>query len=275
MSVQTYRLKHGEMTCIAISDGNLFMGPSRIFFYGAERSEMQAVLKKYGLLEDGLNLACSCLVVETANYRLLIDCGAGAHPRFPELGKLMDGLSQEGIDPASINYVVLSHGHFDHVVGCTQLDGTINFPNARFVMSKAEWQYWAVDAAEPMSPLIRQNLLSIRPQLELVEPDCEIAEGLRLLHSPGHTANHTAVEITVGDACLLCPVDCFDHHFQVEYPQWGAEWDVDHAQSILSRMRMLKLAAEKNALMHGYHFDFPGFGKVKSEGNIYSWETLQ
>lgn len=276
MTTQTFRLQHGDLNITAINDGYLFMGPSRIFFNGASPAELKPVLDKYGISSDGINLSCTCLVVETPKYRVLIDCGAGDNSRHSQLGQLMAGLKQAAIDPASIDYVVLSHGHFDHVVGCTKPSGEINFPNARYVMDRQEWQYWALDEpADSVAPAIRQNLLSIRGQLDLVDADAEIAEGLRLIKTAGHTFNHCSVEISWGDASLICPVDCFDHPLQVEYPQWGAEWDDNQAQSVESRRHILQLASEKNALVHGFHFDFPGFGKVKTQGDTYLWESQQ
>ena len=57
-------------------------------------------------------------------------------------------LVASGATPDEVDTVVLSHLHFDHT-GWNTIDtdeGTVPlFPNARYVVQQAEWDYWSAD----------------------------------------------------------------------------------------------------------------------------------
>jgi glyoxylase-like metal-dependent hydrolase (beta-lactamase superfamily II) len=95
------------------------------------------------------------------------------------------------------------------------------------------------------------------------------------LATPGHTHHHISVQVTSGNAMMVCTIDTIDHPLQGEHPTWGAEWDVDREKSIASRRRILEMASDNNALVHGFHFPFPGLGYFKRDGDIWTWEAAE
>jgi glyoxylase-like metal-dependent hydrolase (beta-lactamase superfamily II) len=278
ISIQTHPFALGNFNCIAINDGNLMMGPTSIFFGGSTPDELDIALKEYNLTQDGLNLACTILFVDTGENRILIDCGSGLTTEHHELGQLFAGLEQEGIGADSITYVLLSHGHWDHVGGCADSAGNLLFPNARFAMMQAEWQHWldAIPESENDSSLklTQDRLNAIKSKLDFIEPNEEVIHGIRAINTPGHTAYHISFEITSNDETLICTMDTMDHPLQIEYSTWSAEWDVDPKKSIESRQDILQLATEKNALVHGFHFPFPGLGYITEEGDKRIWKPI-
>lgn len=281
MTVQTHHFTIGNFNCIAINDGMLKLGPTSTFFSGSTPDELDSALNKYNLGTDGINLACTCLFIDTGEHRVLIDCGAGESPRYSEhfsgLGKLFAGLEQEGITTDRITHVLISHGHWDHLGGCADDKGNLLFPNARFAIAEGEYQDWinAVPESEEDTLHITQDRLkAIKPQLDFIDPDGKIVKGIRAINTPGHTSYHISFEITSGDETLICTIDALDHPLQVEHSTWSAEWDVDQQKSIESRQHILQLAAEKNALVHGFHFSFPGLGHITSEDDKWTWQAL-
>jgi glyoxylase-like metal-dependent hydrolase (beta-lactamase superfamily II) len=269
---ETHRFKVGDFNCIAINDGYLTMGPSRIFFNGSTSDELAAALKKHNLAPQHLIIPCTILLVDTGTHRVLFDCGTGHVAEHPTLGHLAEGLAQENITLDSITHVLLTHGHFDHVAGVANDDNQPTFPNARYVMAQKEWQY-ATDAANNFG-YTRTRLLAIQDRLDLIEPDADVVPGIRALATPGHTWHHLAVQVTSGDDMLVCTIDTIDHPLQGEHPTWGADWDYDRQQSTASRRRILALASDNNALVHGFHFPFPGLGHFKRVGDVWEWEAL-
>jgi glyoxylase-like metal-dependent hydrolase (beta-lactamase superfamily II) len=135
MTTKTHRFKLGDFNCIAINDGDLTMGPSRIFFEGSTPDELNAALQKHNLTPQHLVIPCTILLVDTGEHRVLLDCGTGQLAEHPDLGHLAEGLAQENITLDSITHVILTHGHFDHVVGVADDSNQPIFPIALYVMA--------------------------------------------------------------------------------------------------------------------------------------------
>jgi len=277
MTVQTQPFTVGDFQCIAINDGDLKMGPTSIFFAGASPHELDSALKQYNLASDGLNLACSCLYINTGKEQILIDCGSGADSGHEQLGKLFAALEQADISTENITHVLLSHGHWDHVGGCSDNAGNLRFSNARFAMVQGEYDFWMNETPDSDSDTLHMTqirLKAINPHLDFIDINEEILSGVRAIETPGHTMHHISFEISSNGETLICIMDLMDHPLQVEYPQWGAEWDIDHQKSIESREAILKLATEKDALIHGFHFPFPGLGRISQKDDKNVWVAL-
>ncbi len=145
-----------------------------------------------------------CLLVETAGQRVLIETGNG--DKFPPKLKdiygidhdrsIGDALREVGLEPEAIDVVIMSHLHFDHSGGTTRAvaGGGLRpvFPRARHVVQAREWQ----DATHPhernRASYLGENILPLEDSglLELVDGEVEVAPGVRVVPTPGHTAGH-------------------------------------------------------------------------------------
>lgn len=274
--VEIHKFKLGNFNCTVINDGNLRMGPTSIFFDGATKSELEPVLAEHNLSPDALNIPCSCLLVDTGTERILVDCGSGGESNGldGELGYLFVGLKALDISTDDISHVILTHGHFDHIAACADNDGVPIFANATYVMARDEWDYWVTETHQQGNDSLHRKLMGIKDQLQLLQPDAEMLKGVQLLHTPGHTYYHICVEFESDGEVLLCTIDTMDHPLQGQHPTWGANWDLDTEKSIQSRYSMLERAVDKNALVHGFHFPFPGLGHFIADGNVWGWQAV-
>ena len=102
------------------------------------------------------------LVIDTGRERVLVDTGAGN--LAPTTGQLLPDLRAAGIEPESIDIVVITHGHADHIGGIVTADGKLAFPRASYVMWSTEWDFWTSTpdlSALHIPDFIRQALLRV------------------------------------------------------------------------------------------------------------------
>jgi len=289
MSPSTYRFKVGDFDCTAISDGSftyappIFPPPADFLFVNAPKDRLAQMLAAQGSdMEDwqAWTSAYTCLLIDTGSSRVLIDTGAGR--LGPNTGKLPDNLASLGVDPGQIDLVVLTHGHPDHLGGNTDASGTVLFPNAGWLMSKAEWEFWMEGQAEAVLPehskavllgFARRNLQPIKERLSLVSGEEEIRPGIRVLPAPGHTPGHMAVRVASAQEQLLCVSDLALHPLHLEEPGWVAAVDMLPDQLVAQRRALFPTATAANCRVMAFHFPFPGPGRVSVKGAGWRWEN--
>lgn len=290
MSTESYRFKAGTFECIAVSDGTftyappMFPLPANLLFSNAPKENLELMLREHKLQQEQWVEWISpyiCLVVNTCKHLVLVDTGAGN--LGPNTGKLLQNLHAEGITPMSIDTVILTHGHPDHVGGNTVGEGKSAFPNAHFVMWKDEWDFWTSDLTErkadehikPLFTFARKNLLPIRSQLDLVDRETEIVTGIRAIEASGHTHGHIALAISSEGKQLLCIADTVLHPIHVERPDWYASVDFAPEQVVTTRRKLLNMAVIDKALVLAFHFPFPGLGYITRKGDGWRWQDME
>ena len=137
-----YRFKIGDFQATVISDGYGPI-PVPIFAVNASEAELASVLKA-NFMQPVIQVTNNPLVVDTGRQRILVDTGFGEKlgPSFGSFPALEANMRRAGITPESIDLVVISHGHLDHIGGLVTKSGALAFPKAQFVFVDTEWNYW-------------------------------------------------------------------------------------------------------------------------------------
>jgi glyoxylase-like metal-dependent hydrolase (beta-lactamase superfamily II) len=282
MSAEVHRFRVGAFHCFVLSDGN-YVYPAGMFFANARKEDYERELRRRQLPLDQITTPYDCLYLDTGRHRVLVDTGAGK--LAPTTGRLVQHLRRQGIDPATIDTVILTHAHADHIGGNLGAHGKLTFPNARYVMSRIEWHFWTskpdlsgLDCGDHLKQLLLQYaadmLPPIRRRLDLLDGEDEVVPGIHAIAAPGHTPGHLALEIRSQGQVLIDAVDAFLHPIFLDRLDWYSVVDLDPEKTIATRRRLRDRAAESGALVMAFHFPFPGLGRVSRNENGFVWKAV-
>jgi glyoxylase-like metal-dependent hydrolase (beta-lactamase superfamily II) len=281
MASSTESFSVGDIPCIAISDGT-FSYPTNWIFSNVPPEQVEDSLRSHDLPLNQVVSPYTCLVVKAGKHKVLIDTGADG--MAPTTGELLKHLKAEGITPEEITTVVLTHAHPDHIGGVLDAARKPAFPNARYVMSRTEWDFWTSDpdlrnnglddhVKELLVSCARNKLPPLQECIELLDGEKEIVPGVYAIPAPGHTPGHMALVISSSKEQLLHMSDSVLHPMHMEHPAWRNVFDLSEDTAATTRRRLLDRAAAENASVLAYHFPFPGRGRVKNNGNAWKWEA--
>ena len=232
-------------------------------------------------------LAMRCLLVEHESGPVLIDTGAGnkEDPKFHDIygienggadgrTRLEDGLAQLGIRPDDVALVINTHLHFDHAGGNTWRDssGAIRptFPNARYVVQTGEYDYATHTNERTAASYFPHNFVPIRDagRFDFVHGEREVAAGLTVLPTPGHTPHHQSVLIeSAGErACYLADLVPTTAHLPLA---WIMGYDVEPLVTLETKRRILRRALEEDWLLVFEHDPTTPWGRVAFDGKAY------
>src|SRR5688572_30655543 len=173
-----------------------------------------------------IQLGMRCLLIEHESGLVLVDNGAGNKETAKFLGlygienagadgrtQLEDGLAQIGVRPEDVDIVIDTHLHFDHAGGNTFVNGRgelqLSFPKARYIVQRGEWVYATHTNERTAGSYFPPNFAPIAAadRFELVDGEREIAWGIRVIPTPGHTPFHQSVLIESDGDTAFYPAD--------------------------------------------------------------------
>jgi len=267
-----YRFRIGAMDATIVSDGPLLLPRASRIFSGPDEAAMGAVLGGGVAAREKVRVEQNCLLLETAGKRVLFDNGMGSSKLYgPDSGRLPDSLAAAGIDPASIDALVLTHAHSDHCWGTMRDDGVPNFPNATIYMAQAELAYWESDPPgerrETSLAGVRRQLLPLRQRIVLLRDGQEFLPGVQAWATPGHTPGHMAY-LFAGNWCLAGDV-AFHDPLSFAFPEASSAFDVDPTEAAATRLRWLGRLADEKLMVIGYHYPWPGLGHIERAGTAF------
>lgn len=273
-----HTLKHGPFEVTVITDGHLVL-PARALAGNTAPAELEALLASGGQKGEFVEPPASVTLIRTPTELICVDAGAG--PNFmPTLGKLPERLEAAGIDRATVTKVVYTHCHPDHLWGTIdEFDDTPLFPKATYVLSEGEWNFWMADdvlsrlpeSRQNFAPGAQRNLTRIKERLATIKPGAEVAPGITVLGTPGHSAGHISLELAAGNEALIVLGDALTHPLiSFGHPDWKPESDhFDADLAVATRRKLLSRLAADRAGIIGYHLPFPGLGRAEAAGQAY------
>jgi glyoxylase-like metal-dependent hydrolase (beta-lactamase superfamily II) len=243
--------------------------------------------------DGGWRIAMQVWVIEVDGLTVLVDTGAGndkARPRMAVLANLhtdfLTTLHSAGFEPSTVDVVVNTHLHFDHVGWNTMRDGDSwvpTFPNARYLVPEPDFRYFSPDgAAQTSTPrteeekstqqhvrtVFADSVSPVQDQLELWSGDHQLSESLWLRPAPGHTPGASVVWLDAGKPAVFvgdlthCPM-------QLHRPNDPCAWDEDFDAAAVTRKRVLTEASRRRAAVIPAHYPGPGGATVVARGDAF------
>lgn len=277
-----YAVRVGEIEVLIVSDGVLPL-PTKMLGHNVDQTTRAAWLNDMFLPTEAFDWALNVVLVRSGRQTILVDAGLGLDPdlNLPRAGQLIKRLAAAGIDLGAVTDVVLTHMHMDHVGGLL-IDGVKEQlrPDLRIHVAAAEVEFWkAPDFSHVNMPpgfpdalraTAKRFAEAYRSQLRLFNEEAEVAPGVVVSRTGGHTPGHSVVRVASGGDRLMFAGDAV---FAVgfEHPEWYNGFEHDPEEAARVRVRLLKeLAATESALV-ATHLPFPSVGHVAIEGDHFRW----
>jgi glyoxylase-like metal-dependent hydrolase (beta-lactamase superfamily II) len=277
-----YALRLGDIEVLVISDGVLPL-PTEMLAHNAAPAARSAWLRDMFLPQDAFDWALNAVMVRSGDQTILIDAGLGSDPdlHLPRAGQLIRRLEAAGIDLEAVTDLVLTHLHMDHIGGLL-VDGVKERlrKDLRIHVAASEVAFWkqpdfSRTAMPPGFPdALRSTatrfLAEYGKQLRTFDDQHQVAPGVIVRRTGGHTPGHSVVRVTGGGDALTFAGDAvFTVGF--EQPEWynGFEHDPDEAARV--RIRLLRELAASGEMLVATHLPFPSIGRVAADGNAFRW----
>lgn len=241
--------------------------------------------------KNRIPMEARALLLKSATRNILIDTGNGSDfvakygdklgHKFAEMygvnpngPSLLKSLEQHQVKPEQVTDVILTHLHFDHAGGATcAREGKIQatFPHAKYYVQKKN-----LDVAE--NPNIREKASYLKPnfeplleskQLQLLEGPAEIAPGVSVFISNGHTQAQQLVKIQDDKETLIYCGDLIPTSAHIRLA-WIMGYDLDPLTLIEEKRQLLSEAADHNWHLFFEHDPVTDTCKVVRNGSDFA-----
>jgi glyoxylase-like metal-dependent hydrolase (beta-lactamase superfamily II) len=186
----------------------------------------------------------------------------------------LEDLRAAGVSPESIDVVVCTHLHVDHVGWNTRLDGgrwVPTFPRARHLFARREWEHWSSERDEDTRRIMADSITPVLDAglADLVDMDHRISDEIWFEPTPGHTPGHVSVRLRSGDGEAVITGDLMHHPIQMAEPQWATPFDTDAEQARKTRRAFCERYADTTVTVLGTHFHHPTAVRIVRHGQAW------
>ena len=230
-------------------------------------------------------MSIHAFVIQGAGFTALVDTcvgndkDRGGRPPFHMMHtSFLEDLTRAGVSPESVDFVLCTHLHVDHVGWNTRLDNgrwVPTFPRARHLFARREWEHWSSERDEDTRRIMADSVTPILDAglADLVEMDHKIAPEMWLEPTPGHTPGHVSVRLSSGGADAVITGDLMHHPVQMAEPDWCPDFDSDKPHARKTRRAFCERYGDTPVTVLGTHFHHPTAGRVVRQGATWRFDV--
>lgn len=173
-------------------------------------------------------------------------------------GDFLGSLTEMNLTPDDIDVVMMTHMHNDHASGLTYIDGSevkSRFPNAVIYMSQIEWDEVRNPTMRTQNTYLKINWEPIQNQVVTFDDTLEVAPGIRMEHTGGHSKGHSIIHFEQNSETILHMADIL-LTFVHTNPLWVGAVDDYPMDSIAAKQKLMKEALENHYRFLFYHDPF-------------------
>ena len=271
-----YHRRVGDIVVTALSDG--FIDGGLDVLRGISPDDGEALLRAN--FRPGRRISVNAYLIRSGGRVALVETGSGTY-LGDTAGWLLRNLGAAGVDPASVEAVMLTHMHPDHSAGLTSRDnGQRFFPNAQLVVHENEPRHWNDDAAMARGTdrekffyfqCARDQMAPYKDRMRLFNKPTEVFPGVTAEPIPGHTPGHTSYRVSSGGQQLLIWGDTVHvPEVQIPHPEVTIAFDTDPNAAAATRKRVFDMVATDHIPVAGMHLHYPGFGYLARSASGYA-----
>jgi len=246
--------------------------------------------------EGSVRIAFQMYIIESpSGVRIAVDTCVGndkqrsGRPWATNLQtSFLTSLSSGGFDPESIDFVLCTHFHYDHVGWNTKLSPegkwVPTFPNASYLFPSTGWEAFSIEAknelqdrevfSDSCQPIVDAGLQKLVPSDYVIvdEDTCKV----HLMPTEGHTTGHVSVVIESKSHHFSAIItgDCVHHPVQLAYPYMATVFDSNAPVAADTRANLLEQAKRDRSVIIGTHFAQPSAGYVRCDGKSYRFDPV-
>ncbi len=277
-----YRFNVGDFEVTALHDGHTNYEVNATRFPNAPVDDVIKLMDAQFIPSKPGVSPFNTMIVNTGSKLILIDAGF-ANNGAPTTGQMAANMAAAGISPAQIDTVLISHFHPDHINGLRTKEGQLVYPNAEIIVPSREVAHYldeakmnaAPEAARGSFQVARRVFIPNLKDVKQAEAGKEWMPGITAIQSDGHTPGHISFVVSSGTKSLLVIGDASnDPRIFARNPDWHLGFDLDKAQAVASRRKLLDMAAADKMQVSFYHAAFPATGYVAKSGTGFDWFPL-
>ena len=252
------------------------------FVKNATLEDVKMALTAGGIGPDKFANPYTVTAIRRGNTVVLFDVGFGGNGQ-PTTGKLAANMKAAGLDPSTVQTVVISHFHPDHISGLWVKETNEQvFPNAEILMPEIEYKFWTDPAlVEKVPEGNRANVRRIQStfpswkNIKQYSDGAEVTPGVRAVATPGHTVGHMSFQVASGGQQLFIQGDVTGiHQLFVRNPGMHSMFDTDGPKAEATRRAFFDRVIAEKAMIAGYHFGFPNVGTLSKDGDGYAFAPV-